>query len=78
MKKIKSDFLDEIRKRTPIESRLRVLFEMEWLTMNIVPDRQATDDEIQKAIDWSKKMTNIVMEDFNEWEEDGRPKKREE
>lgn len=68
--------LDEILKETPIETRLRVLFSMEWLTMNIFPERQTTDAEDKKAHKWAMKMVRWVMADFRQWEKDGRPKQK--
>lgn len=73
---VKSPLIAKLLKETPIETRLRVMFEMEWLTMNIIPDRHATDDEIKKACDWAKKMVDWTMKDFTKWEKDGRPTAR--
>ncbi len=69
------DWFDKILNESPIESRLQVLFEMEWLVMNIIPDRPATDDEIRKARDWAIKMVKWTTNEFNQWEKDGRPTK---
>ena len=70
----KSDIIDEFLKESSIESKLRVLFEMEYLTIIIKPDRQATDEEIKEAHECEKKMTKRTLESFEELENNGRPK----
>lgn len=68
-----SNKIEELRRQTPLNVRLRVLFEMEWLSMNINPSRTATDEEIKKAEEWSDKMVKWIIADIKEWESDGRP-----
>ena len=61
------------RKRIPLDIRLRVNFQCEWLTMNINPGRPATEEEIQKAEEWAEKMVKLTIINIKEWEADGRP-----
>lgn len=65
-RKVRSPIIEKILKRIEIPTKLKVFFEMTWLMENIVPDRQATDEEIKKASEWSEKMTKETMEIFNE------------
>ncbi|MDD4049045.1 MAG: hypothetical protein PHI90_09565 [Clostridia bacterium] len=44
---------------------------MEWLTININPDREATDKEIQKAAEWAERMTKNTVNIVTEWQNDG-------
>ena len=62
-----------MRKRIPLNIRLRINFQMEWLKMNINPDRSATEEEIHKAEEWAEKMEKWTIADIKEWEADGRP-----
>lgn len=71
---LKSPLLEKLSKRVPLRISLIVLFEMEWLTMNINPDRESTPAEWKKAHKWARKMTTWVLRDFKEWERNGRPK----
>jgi len=66
----KSEVIERLRKRIPLETRIRVRLEMEWLTDNIFPDRPATDEEIEKACNWSKKMTKIILKEIDEFKKD--------
>jgi len=68
-----NDKIKAMRKRIPLDIRLRVNFQCEWLTMNINPDRPATEEEIQKAEEWAEKMEKLTIADIKEWEADGRP-----
>ena len=61
-----------MRKRIPLDIRLRVNFQCEWLMMNINPDRPATEEEIHKAEEWAEKMEKLTIADIKEWEADGR------
>lgn len=72
-RELKSDIIDEFLKTTNIKTKLQVSFEMEYLTIIIKPDRQATDAEIKEAHEWGKKMAARVMEDYKDWEYNGRP-----
>jgi len=65
---------DKILKRTPIETRLRVFFQMEWLSMNVANGNYSTDEEFKKSFIWSAKTVRQVMKKFKQWEKDGRPK----
>lgn len=56
--------ISELMVNTPLDRRLRIIFEMSWLEMNIVPDREATDDEIKEAVKWSKIMVDRVMSEI--------------
>ena len=62
-----------MRKRIPLNIRLRINFQCEWLTMNINPDRPATEEEIHKAEEWAEKMEKLTIADIKEWEANGRP-----
>ena len=48
MRTVKIPTFEKLLTEIPIETRLLVLFQMDWLTTNIVPDREATDEEIIK------------------------------
>jgi len=61
-----STVIDDILGNTPLESMLRIRFEMEWLDMNINPSRHCTDGEVRVAAAWAEKMVGIVMEEVNE------------
>lgn len=68
-----NDKIKAMRKRIPLDIRLRVNFQCEWLTMNINPDRPATNEEIIAALEWAEKMVKWTIADIKEWEADGRP-----
>ena len=72
--KFKSNNLEQRRKKIPIETRLLVLFQSEWLRENIIPDRPATIDESKKADTWAKKMVILTIQEYKWWEKDGKPK----
>jgi predicted nuclease of predicted toxin-antitoxin system len=63
--------IKKILEQATLSNRLRVLFEMEWLTININPDREATDKEIQKAAEWAERMTKNTVNIVTEWQNDG-------
>ncbi len=64
-RKYRSPILEKIMERIEIPTKLKAFFEMTWLMENIIPDRSPTDEEIEKACEWSKKMTSSIMEIFN-------------
>ena len=73
MRTVKIPTFEKLLTEIPIETRLLVLFQMDWLTTNIVPDREATDEEIIKMSEYANRMVNSVMEEFKQWEIDGKP-----
>lgn len=68
-----SDIAEKIMRETPLRTRIRVRFEMEWLIMNIFPDREATETEIEDAHEWGEKMADEIVKMVFKWENDGRP-----
>jgi len=63
--------IKDISKRTPLETRMKVMLEMQHLTLMIQPDREATDEEIKEASAWAQKMTNYLLNEVEEWTKDG-------
>lgn len=72
-KKMNNSSIKQILKRAPLKTRLYVLFQFKWLDMNINPIRPLTGDEIERCTEWADKVTEEVLADIKEWEEDGRP-----
>ena len=82
MKKNKEGVIGRIRKRIPLETRLKVMFEMSiqtFLTDEIghIPDGYWTDEKEEKYGKqfraFAKKLTERTLRDIKEWEDDGRP-----
>jgi len=63
---VHSTLIDDILGETPLEVTLKIRFEMMWLDMSINPSRYCTDEESDKAVEFGKRMTEIVMEAVNE------------
>jgi hypothetical protein len=63
--------IKKILKEMPLETRFKIWLEMEYLTLKIVPDREATDGEIDEASAWAQKMTNYLLDTVEEWTKDG-------
>ena len=76
------DIIETLRKRIPLGTRLSVLNEMMIQSFLIdighIPDGYWTDEKEEKygkefrAL--AKKMAKAEIDEFNEWEKDGRPK----
>ena len=74
--------IERIRKRIPLETRLKVLNEMMiqsfLIDIGYIPDGYWDDEKEEKygkkfrAL--AKKMAKAEIDEFNEWEKDGRPK----
>ncbi|MSQ80040.1 MAG: hypothetical protein EXR21_10305 [Flavobacteriaceae bacterium] len=71
-----SNYIQMDKRQTPIEARLKIMFETEWLSVNIIHEREATDDEIKKAVEWAAKMVEGSMVNFRQWEKDYKADKR--
>jgi len=76
-------FLEDYRKTMPLENRLTVLYEMTLHTFLVdtgcVPDGFWNDEKEEKYGTafraQAKVMAKAAIKEFDEWEEDGRPKK---
>jgi len=68
-----SSLFQDILKRTPLRTRIKVPLEMAHLNLMIVPDRCCTDEEADAACKWAGEMTDRILEAIEEWERDGRP-----
>ena len=55
-----SNHILEIRKRITLKKRLQVMFEMEWLNMNVPANRFHTDKEAKQSVKWAKHMIERV------------------
>ena len=76
------DIIEGLRKRIPLRTRIKVLNEMLIQSFLIdighIPDGYWTDEKEEKfgkqfrAL--AKKMADAEIQEFNEWEKDGRPK----
>ncbi len=60
----KETTISKLMRDIPLATKLKVLFEMKWLSMNINPDRHATEDEVVKACEWAKTLVNDVMKEI--------------
>lgn len=61
-------------KNVPFETRLYVMFWMQWLTEHVGPKkRHHTDKEGVQAEKWAQRMTKEVLKNHKEWEDAGRP-----
>ena len=77
-----SDIIERWRKRVPLRTRLKVHNEMliqNYLIDNgYIPDGYWSDEKEElygkKFRELAGKMADNAIEEFNEWEKDGRPK----
>jgi len=75
-----SDIIDRIRKRIPLRTRLKVHNEMliqNYLVDNgYIPDGYWSDEKEEKYgmfRELAGKIADMTIEEFKEWEKDGRP-----
>jgi len=67
------NFYQKTLKKVPIKTTLNALFLSEWLIMNVPKDRPPTGGEMIKAMEWADELTAAVMNNFERWEESGKP-----
>ena len=77
-----SDIIDRLRKRIPLKTRIKVhnemLIQSYLIDHGFIPDGYWDDEKEEKygkhfrAL--AEKMADNAIEEFNDWEKDGRPK----
>jgi len=55
-----------------LESRLKCFLELEYIMMNI--NNKHNGDINIKADVWAKKVTKRILQEYKQWEKDGKPK----
>lgn len=76
-----SDIIERYRRRIPLRIRLKVIFEMKiqnyLIERGYVPDGYWNDEKEEKFGNHfrklAKEMADTAIEEFEEWEKDGRP-----
>ena len=68
-----SELFNDILRKTPLYTRLKVNLEMEYLNVILQGSECCNDEEFRQANEWSKKITVNILQTIKEWERDGRP-----
>ena len=63
--------LVKIMKEMPLETRLKVPLEMEYLNIILEPDTCCTYEQMNEASQWAQDMTNYLLKEVEGWINDG-------